>query len=211
MKPSPDLSMCPDPVALPEDLAEAPSRKAPSAFGLMMPNPKLKASPEKTLNGVLAADFFRECMAKGGGLMPGLSKGDQLRGRLVIAWFTAMATSEERALLMPLGCGTQVHRDQGEQRRLVGSLSTLVTARLADGFEEGGMNVPRDLAPGKTPLLAGAIEGRTNALKALKAPYRSVSIMVDHSLFQAWRIKYTSAEGASNHTDALVPNKKPRH
>ena len=52
------------------------------------------------LKGASAGDFYGHCMARGSGNPPaGLSDSDRARARIIIEWFNAMATYDEKAVL----------------------------------------------------------------------------------------------------------------
>ena len=53
------------------------------------------------IKGAEASDFYANCMARGGGLPPGLSRQDRDKGDQVLTWFNAMATDDEKLLLKP--------------------------------------------------------------------------------------------------------------
>ncbi len=118
-----------------------------SAFGPL--RPVLGAGPlpvpEMSLAGVMATEFFIDCMARGGGL-PSLKKGDRSRGKLVLEWFGAFVKPEERILLLPRARGDTTPRDEGSNRRLGAKIHYLVCHKLAHSFIAAGAPVPRDLA-----------------------------------------------------------------
>ena len=68
------------------------------AFGSLLPSSGQKAT---SLTGVNAADFYEECMAKGG-VIPHLEpKQQKPKAAICIKWFNSMATDEEKAVLKP--------------------------------------------------------------------------------------------------------------
>ena len=59
--------------------------------------------------GLLASQFFLDCMMNGGNLPGRVSTQNISRGQLCLDWFKRMSTAEERGLLMsrPLNIGAQ--------------------------------------------------------------------------------------------------------
>ena len=97
--------------------------------------------------------------------MPSFTKQDKGRAQLIMDWFNAMATVEERLLLKPPRGGAQVP-DEGDRRRTAGLLQALVIARLSEEFQNAEVDVPRELK--KNQLSANALSNRVRALGELK-------------------------------------------
>lgn len=132
------------------------------------------------LKDAVAGEFYRNCMARGG-TPAGLGKQDKGRAELVMEWFSAMATQDEKLLLGPPKAGHAI-ASEGDRRRTAAVLQKLVIARLAAGFNDAVTYVPREL--GKSQLSATALENRVRQLKALKPP---VNIVPTAAAFSLWR------------------------
>jgi hypothetical protein len=98
-----------------------------------------------------------------------------------------MATSEDRTLLLPPARG-EAQKDQGEWRRVVDDLHHFVKARLAAGFKDAGLSVPRNLT-NDSQLLVGVIESRLFGLKKATKdrPLSSVALIADDAKFSDFR------------------------
>ena len=96
--------------------------------------PKRKPAPIE-LKDATAADFYANCMARGGTVPPGLAKQDKARAELVLEWFNAMANADEKALLKPPKPGNAIPSEGDRRRtRAAAGLQKLVIARLSEGF-----------------------------------------------------------------------------
>jgi len=139
-------------------------------------------SPALTLSGVRAAELYMDVMERGGG-RGGYADGDAYRVRLVMSWFNAMATQEERVFL--------TSRDfDGKRFRVVARLHELVVARLVKAF---GVECPKKMKAQRFELGAGALEGRLKELKNRCG----VTVVVDATEFQAFRKEYEAGKGAA--------------
>ena len=117
----------------------------------------------KKISDSTAPDFYLECCRLGGNVPSTLTTADRRRGRLVLDWFDAMATPQERADLR----SSKVN--DGDKRRLVMMLDELVAARLRLAFDAAKLPVPLPLQkPKKKPLASGGIESRLSDLKSAK-------------------------------------------
>ena len=75
-----------------------PQQPPRPAFGSLLPSSGQKAT---SLTGVRAADFYEECMAKGGVVPHFEHKQQKPKAEICIKWFNSMATDEEKAVLKP--------------------------------------------------------------------------------------------------------------
>lgn len=151
------------------------------AMGPLIPHVAGAAEPKPAvmaLSNAVAGDFYANCLARGGGLA-GLSKQDKSRVELVLDWFNAMATNDEKLALKPAKAGHAIP-SEGERRRIAARLQKLVIARLSEGFVAAGEKVPREL--GKGNLFATALENRVRELKG-----KGVEITPVANTFAAWR------------------------
>ena len=159
---------------------EAPQVAVLTGMSPLLPGVTGGAEPHPApllLKDAVAGEYYRNCMARGGRLA-GLGKQDKGRAELVMEWFSAMATQDEKLLLGPPKAGHAIP-SEGERRRTAAVLQKLVVARLAAGFNDA---VPREL--GKGQLSASALENRVRQLKALKPP---VPIVPTAAAFSLWR------------------------
>lgn len=141
--------------------------------------------PHKDINlgvslvGKLACDFYRETMANGGSLPPLKSKQLVARANICMKWFNAMATKEERTLLLPpQSC--QFPADNGERRRVVANLNRLIVAKLVQLYVSAGCALPRDLTKKEFVFHVSTLESRIVELKK-----KNFIICTDS--FAAWR------------------------
>ena len=131
------------------------------------------------IKGAEVGDFYANCMARGGGLPPGISRQDKDKGDQVMEWFNAMATDDEKLLLKPVKPGHALP-SSGDRRRTAVRLHKLVVARLSEAF---GDHVPREL--GKGNLAVYSLDNRLRALKALTPP---ITITPNKYAFATWRL-----------------------
>lgn len=140
------------------------------------------------LKGATAGDYYRNLMERGGQLPAGLNDGDRGRAKLILEWFNAMATAEEKALLRPPRAGCAMP-DPGERRRTSELLQNLVIGRLSEAFLRRCDKIPDALA--KWTLPATGIQDRIGQLK--KEPKQSeigvtpVTVVTNSTAFQDWR------------------------
>lgn len=109
----------------------------------------------------------------------GLGDGDKGRVRLLLLWFNAMTSEDERKTLLPTKPVCQKPTD-GEKHIITKRLHDLVVARVSEGFLSAGVSVPQKLAKGLLP--ATGIEDRVRELKKL-----NVSVVASSQAFQQWR------------------------
>ena len=140
------------------------------------------------LKDAVAGEFYANCMARGGSIA-GLGKQDRARAELVMTWFNAMATDDEKLVLKPAKAGHAIP-SEGERRRTTMRLHKLVVARLCDAF---GEKVPREL--GKGQLSATSLENRVRALKDLTPP---VVLTVTAAAFAKWREEHEESGEAES-------------
>ena len=76
-----------------------PTRGPLAGLGGLLPSSGQK--PTQTLTDRKAHTFYGECMAEGGALPPLAPKQAKPKGELLLKWFSAMATQEEKAVLKP--------------------------------------------------------------------------------------------------------------
>lgn len=116
----------------------------PNAFASMLVAGQ-NSNPTVSITGVVAADFFSDCMLKHGGALPLVkSKQESAKANLCLKVFNAIATAEELDLLKPQAASTPP-RDPGERRALVARLNELVVVRLMDGYLRAGKKVPKGM------------------------------------------------------------------
>ena len=89
--------------------------------------------------GLLASQFFLDCMMNGGNLPGRVSTQNISRGQLCLDWFKRMSTAEERGLLLsrPLNIGAA--------QKLVAHIAALVIDRLIIGYKGLSLEVPKIL------------------------------------------------------------------
>jgi hypothetical protein len=116
-------------------------------------------------------------MKKHGGGVPLLSKGDRSRVTLLLKCFNAMATTEEKTVLMDKTTAEE------KANEIVQHLHDLVCSLLRAAFISKGMPVPTSLTAVniKKGILAGSIESRMKTLKAGPAGGCDVSTLFLHS------------------------------
>jgi len=159
-----------------------------------------------SLAGVFAAEFFLDCMARGGSL-PTLAKADKRRAQLVLDYFIAFATPEERLLLLPPPPAREGQaptvRDEGSRRLLCLKFHDLLVEFLRRAFIAASLEVPSGLSKGKkVKLLVGALESRLDELaKKSKAP----AFRPDPDAFALFRAEYEKTKG-----DSKALPKRPR-
>ena len=180
------------------DNMAAAATSEPSAMGPLIPMVQGAAEPKPMpmpLKDAVAAEFYANCMARGGSVGAGLGRADKARAELVLVWFNAMANDDEKLLLKPTKAGHAVPTD-GERRRTVARLQRLVVTRLCEGF---GTSVPREL--GKGNLKATALENRVRELKDL-----GVKIVPSAAAFAAWRTEHE--QGGAEAQQEGAPKRK---
>ena len=189
-----------------ENTGQVPHR----GFGPLVPVRGFVPSPVASLAGVPAADFFLECMAKGGSLPP-LSKADKRRGQLVLDYFSAFATPAERELLLPPPPSREDQapsvRDEGQRRLLGLKFHDLLVEMLRNAFIKASLVVPTGLKKEKkVKMLVGAVESRLDELaKKTKGPF----FKADPTVFTAFRGAYEKGKGAPKE-DATALAKRAR-
>ena len=172
----------------------------PSGMGSLIPPVQGAAEPKPApmeLKDAVAGDYYANCMARGGSVA-GLVKQDKARVELLLSWFNAMGTEDEKLLLKPAKAGHAIP-SEGERRRTAARLQKLVVARLSEGF---GKAVPREL--GKGQLSTTALENRVRALKALSP---SVVIVPTSASFALWRQAH---EAKAVQADSEASSKRAR-
>ncbi len=134
------------------------------SYGASIPSPSLD------LNGVSATSVWAK-VRRGQGHV--ILKQDKSRVKQIQEYFDAMATDEERKMFSPLlmgaGAGAGAATDEGEKRRVLDLLNVLMVARLAQGFKDAGVKVPRNLQKNKQgvwpSLPSSGLQDRLGALK----------------------------------------------
>jgi len=125
-------------------------------------------SPALSLAGVLAVDFYLECMLKGGSIPGNFSSGaDKLRAQLAFNLFNAFPLPDERKLLLPRPAGAEEGTPsavEADRKRLGHRLEGFVGAYLSRCDTDHELALPRGLSSSKQ-LLVGTIESRLYDLK----------------------------------------------
>jgi len=170
-----------------------PQQPPRPAFGSLLPSSGQKAT---SLTGVRAAEFYEECMAKGGVVPHFEHKQQKPKAEICIKWFNSMATDEEKAVLKPpkpAAPGEPEPRpDQGQRRTICTKLSTLVVQLLVDAYEAENIDVPRDFLKQSYALPASGVS--THATGILKQR----GAVPDTSTFAAWRKAHEEREAAEH-------------
>ena len=80
------------------------------------------------LTGLLASDFYLDCMKANNNLPQGMASADISRGKEALSWFNSMSTAEERGVLLarPINLGAA--------QRLVKHLAELIISRMVQGY-----------------------------------------------------------------------------
>ena len=139
----------------------------PPPMGSLLPYVATGSEPKPALlelKGAESSEYYRNIRARGCTVdaPAGLADGDSDRARILLRWFNAMATDDEKATLRPAQAG-QVLPDEGQRREIADRLQALIVARLSDCWPDG--EVPRELAKGA--LTVGALENRLRAIGKL--------------------------------------------
>ena len=94
------------------------------------------------LTGLLASDFYLDCMKANNNLPQGMASADISRGKEALAWFNSMSTAEERGVLLarPINLGAA--------QRLVKHLADLIISRMVQGYRDKCLDVPKVLLKG---------------------------------------------------------------
>ena len=94
------------------------------------------------LTGLLASDFYLDCMKANNNLPQGMASADISRGKEALAWFNSMSTAEERGVLLarPINLGAA--------QRLVKHLAELIISRMVQGYRDKCLDVPKVLLKG---------------------------------------------------------------
>jgi hypothetical protein len=84
-----------------------PQSMAPSSMGPLLPHTATGSEPRPDLIGLGAniGDVYANLMARGGVVPSILESGDRGRCKLLLQWCNAMATSDEKKLLLPAKVG----------------------------------------------------------------------------------------------------------
>ena len=128
-------------------------------WGSLVPDRKGGRAPDpvESLNGKLATEFYLEYKIRGS--LPSLSKSDKSRGQLLVDWFDACATPQERLQL------AAQPEDTGPLRIIVKRLQRLVVQKLVATYQEAGLNVPREVLKGCSNMSVGSLESRIIGLR----------------------------------------------
>ncbi len=140
-------------------LPAASSSSGVKGWGSLVPDRKGGRAPDpvESLNGKLATEFYLEYKIRGS--LPSLSKSDKSRGQLLVDWFDACATPQERLQL------AAQPEDTGPLRIIVKHLQRLVVQKLVATYQEAGLNVPRDVLKGCSNMSVGSLESRIIGLR----------------------------------------------
>ena len=128
--------------------------------------------------------IFLECMLKGGDVPAGLvCRVERQRVRLILEWFSAMATDEELVRIKDR------HADSGARRIDALVINDHVRARLAQAVRDSGAELPPGLRKGKQ-LGSSTIYSQLAQLKTKPA--------VNREDFLAFRTPAVVAEAADS-------------
>ena len=168
MPSQPQPPSAPAAVAVVSDSKRAPKTSLGPSLGLLRHGDGNVPSPALSLAGVLAVDFYLECMLKGGSI-PGnfSSAGDKLRAQLAFNLFNAFPLPDERKLLLPRAAGAEEGAPgavEADRKRLGHKLEGFVVAYLSRCYTDHQLALPRGLS--SKQLLVGTIETRLNDLKS---------------------------------------------
>ena len=158
-----------------------PATPNPSPFGSLVQAGSM-ASAQYSLAGKEACVMFTEAMERGGNL-PLLKSAERSRGEWALSWYKAMATHEEKGILM----AKPPERDAARCREVARSLDKLVVARLAKGYIDAGQPTPKSLKnhPNKK-LLVNSLDEHKKAL----------NYVISRAAFQQWRMEHEEHEAA---------------
>ena len=142
--PSAPMPSAPTPSA-PTPSAPTPSAPTPaSGMGSLLPVAGSQHPVPYTTAKKNALTIFLECMLTGGEVPAGLvCRVEKQRVRLIIEWFSAMATDEELTELKDRGVNS------GQRRIMALGINHHVRARLAHEIVSADIDVPPSLAKGK--------------------------------------------------------------
>ena len=140
-----------------------------SAWGSLLPDGG--ADPIVKFTRYEAHKFYMDCMMKRNGSLPPLAQSDVARGSLVLEWFGAMASEQEKAVLLRRPPDTRSCRDLAE------ALGQLVKKRIAAGYRDARLTVPSRFMAGK--FYVNSLEPHASVL--------ADHVVVDSSQFRAWR------------------------
>jgi hypothetical protein len=148
------------------------------------------------LKGTPAGELYRNVLERGGQVPAGLGDGDRGRVRLLLSWFNAMASEDERKALLPTKAGCEKTTD-GEKRITTKRLHDLVVARFSEAFTAKGAPVPPNLAKGLLP--ANGVEDRIRELKKI-----AVVVVPNSEAFRQWRAARESTRAAQASTSVAA-------
>ena len=165
---------------------EEPARPKGLVLARLMQPPK-----PATVKGVTSSKLYLDTM-RNGGLPTGLQSSDRTRAQLVVDWFNAMATQDEKDLLRKPTAeagsadddvAQQNRNDDAERRRIVIELNNVISHRLRQAFNDAGLQMPKPLrlpkggSTSKMPQMpVGAIESRLAELKKVNKKTRARSL-----------------------------------
>ena len=183
-----------------------------AGLGGLLPSCNEKAP---TITEKKAHEIFQICMGNGGALpvFDKKQKQQKPKAELLMKWFNAMATAEEKVILKPPAPATAGEPaqkpDDGKRRAICIYLNRLIVERLIQAYEEASTTVPRDFKKEGYMLPASGIA--THAEASLK----KAGCVPETSMFASWRTQHEQAvleekQAGGAGPSGAPPKKKPR-
>ena len=144
------------------------------------------ASPGESLTQLKASGLFYDYMTNGHAMPLFSDKRDKSKAEKCVSFFAAVATKEEKEVLLPPK-PPAVAAESGERKRVVDRIHGAALARLREAY---GDAAPRELSKRDHQLPASGIATHLAKLKA-------GGIILDTSEVGAWRVAWEAKQKES--------------
>ncbi len=181
-------------------LPPPPLPPSPNAFSGLLP--ASNADIVHTLTSRNAQNVWIELMSKNGGYLPNRwsTKQEKNKAKILLEWFNAMATEEEKSSMKAKDDGT------GTRRIIAARVHGALLARLREFYAASPLQAPRDMTKQDHQLRASAISSHVEKLTA----YCGKGVVVV-SGFATWRKAWEAARNEEAASSVAPPKKKPRN
>ena len=193
-----------------EQVVEAVVEAVPETsdgMGSLLPDSAVDAGWETAFAEMTADQVYLRCWENGhdNHIAQCLNDNQVGRAKLILDWFDAALTAEERATM------SDRDAESGMKRHIAEALQQVVRRRLAKEFRQRTRKVPTSLRDGKS-LTSSSIESRLSELRNLKLPAEKVKLTAADADLPAFRAG-AGEEGAPSdaaETSAQPPGKRAR-